>query len=267
MMNPETLQKTLTLSFAERYVTKKKSVIPLNGKRPAVDWKQFQTSLPTEEDLQTWFAEERNIGIVTGKISSITVVDCDTREDAIWWYREFPETVMAKTGRGVHFYYSYAPIGNKAGVLGRKIDIRGDGGYVVAPPSSHENGAQYEWICGEMAIFNPAWVGESETVSTESRRIRDGMKYIADIRAVGGNNGHNATFRAACRLTESGMSETEVFAALLDWNQTNCEPPWTHKELLHKAQEAYRVTLNKMLSQQAAADCAQGGCDLGGSMR
>ena len=65
------------------------------------------------------------------------------------------------------------------------------------------------------------------------------------------------------------MTETEVFAALIEWNQLgNASPPWSHEELLHKAQSAMQNHLGKANGQlDVLADCAKGGCELGGDMR
>jgi hypothetical protein len=63
---------------------------------------------------------------------------------------ELPATLTAKSGSGgAHFYFRY-PIGedlrNSAGKLGPGLDIRGQGGFIVAPPSLHVCGQRYEWV-------------------------------------------------------------------------------------------------------------------------
>jgi hypothetical protein len=71
--------------------------------------------------------------------------------------------------------------------------------------------------------------------------IRNGLAYILHIEAVSGDGGHNATFRAACKLRDSGLTARQAFEALNTWNKTNAKPPWTAKELEHKVQDAYRL--------------------------
>lgn len=66
------------------------------------------------------------------------------------------------------------------------------------------------------------------------------MAYIRRIEAIAGSGGHNATFRAACKLRDSGLTATEAFQALVLWNETNASPPWSTKELAHKVDDAYR---------------------------
>lgn len=68
--------------------------------------------------------------------------------------------------------------------------------------------------------------------------MKHGPAYIAHIRAISGQGGHNATFRAACKLRDSGLGEAEALAALVEWNETNAQPKWTVKELLHKVDDA-----------------------------
>ena len=69
---------------AAEYVERGWSVIPLRGKRPAIpSWTEYQTRRPTQDEIRSWFSNSSgstppNIGIVTGSISGLVVVDCDT---------------------------------------------------------------------------------------------------------------------------------------------------------------------------------------------
>ena len=115
-----------------------KSIFPCGkNKQPLVDWKPYQNTRPTLEEVEKWWTNwpDANIAIITGKISGITVVDCDLGSD----YTSFPSTITVKTGSGgYHLYYKYFPgITNKVGFLPH-VDIRNDGGYVVAYPSVTE---------------------------------------------------------------------------------------------------------------------------------
>lgn len=123
-----------TLEYALKYLDNGYSIFPISkDKTPIVEWKQFQTRYPTVGEAEKWWAEGSGnlIGIVTGKISGISVVDVEKGGDSTI----FPPTFTVRTGRGgIHLYYDYAEIGN----LYRPyplVDVRGDGGYVVAPPS------------------------------------------------------------------------------------------------------------------------------------
>lgn len=110
--------------------------------------------------IKAWWQKypNANIGLATGSVSqNVFVIDLDIDEDRGIdgyhsledWQREhgdFPETWTAITGRGgYHLYYrGNGKIKNRAGIIDG-VDIRGNGGYVVAPPSIHKNGNRYEW--------------------------------------------------------------------------------------------------------------------------
>jgi hypothetical protein len=64
--------------------------------------------------------------------------------------------------------------------------------------------------------------------------------YIRKIFAVSGSGGHNATFRAACKLVEAGLNFDEVLNELLVWNETNAAPAWSVEELQHKTRDALK---------------------------
>lgn len=69
-------------------------------------------------------------------------------------------------------------------------------------------------------------------------KISNGARYIEAIRAIEGAGGDKETFRAACKLIESGMSEHDALDALIQWNKTNADPPWTEHQLRYKIQRA-----------------------------
>lgn len=107
-------------------------------KRPLVPWTGYQKHLPTKEEVHHWFTTnpDANIGIVTGKVSNLVVFDLDSPEAQVYAEEEggFPETAKVKTGKGYHIYMKYPGFEVKNRVnKNLAIDIRGDGGYVVAP--------------------------------------------------------------------------------------------------------------------------------------
>lgn len=105
------------------------------------------------DTIRGWWAQwpDANIGIATGVPSGCYVVDLDGEPGARSWAAlRIPEPGMrATTGsRGRHLYYGLAEgesLPNTAGRLGLRIDTRGTGGYVVAPPSNHKSGGTYRW--------------------------------------------------------------------------------------------------------------------------
>ena len=130
------------------------SIIPIipQEKKPQVKWEEYQKRKADKEEIATWWNKtpEANVAIVTGEISGITVIDEDTEEGRKNLEKIFPETFitpMVKTPRGGRHYYCRYTKGltNKAGVI-PGTDFRGEGGYVLAPPSVNGNNIPYQWI-------------------------------------------------------------------------------------------------------------------------
>ena len=106
--------------------------------------------------IRSWWMQQRdaNIGIATGQKSGIVVVDIDQGKGANYSELLVGEvsplafnTRKIATGAGLHFYYRYpidATVGNSQNRLGKYIDVKSDGGYVIAPPSVHFSGRRYE---------------------------------------------------------------------------------------------------------------------------
>ncbi len=132
------------------------SVVPLLKNKKftplGCTWKEQQFILPTEELIESRFEEypDSDLGIITGKVSGIVVVDGDSTEACKWIEENFPHTwlTVSNNGRGRHYYYKYPVIGNvrsSASKLCAAVDVRGTAGLVAAPPSEHESGNLYQW--------------------------------------------------------------------------------------------------------------------------
>lgn len=126
------------------------SVIPVSQKKmPLISWKEYQDRHATEDEIKKWWTDypNANVGIVTGKISGIAVLDCDSQDAISAFLAQYKgETPAAKTPRGMHYYFKYEDgIRNTVKVGNLDMDIRGEGGYVVAPPSINDKGLEYKW--------------------------------------------------------------------------------------------------------------------------
>lgn len=218
------------LEWALKYQKHKFSVIPLGlDKKPIIEWKKYQTEKATEAQVREWFDKPNppNIGIVTGKISEITVVDVEVGGK----WEHYPVTMTAKTGNGGrHLFYKYAPMSNKARVF-PLTDIRGDGGYVVVAPSQTSyavdgktKGGKYEWIRKEStqpfpyAIFDVK--PEISNWDTLLKGVNQGERNEDASKVIG-------KFLSVIPPEEWMTTAWQMFVV---WNQSNM-PPLPEKEL------------------------------------
>lgn len=130
-----------SLSLARHLAEEGFCVIPLlrGGKKPAVRWKRFQTQWPTDAELVAWFADgEWEPAIVTGAISGITVIDCDSQEAIVACEaRGIRSSMTQRTSRGLHLVFRHGGERNTVRVDGRAgVDRRGEGGFVRAYPDA-----------------------------------------------------------------------------------------------------------------------------------
>ena len=216
------------------------SVIPIKtrDKTPLVaSWTEFQTRKPTEEEVKKWWIvhPDANIGIITGKVSNLLVVDIDPKNGGSNEAFKHLNTIKVSTGGGGwHYYFIFEDgLRNKAGTQ-QGIDIRAEGGYVVAPPSLHESGKPYEWIIDPSAgthltplpSFVKGWIKSSKSNmrSDWNPEVLEGVK-------EGSRNDTAASVigKLLSRFPEDEW-ETEVWPLMLAWNDKN-KPPLTLHEL------------------------------------
>jgi hypothetical protein len=223
------------------------SVIPIEprAKRPLAAWLEFEKRCATVHEIDRWFARwpDANVGIVTGSVSGLVVIDVDARHrgDASLSrleseYGALPDTVEALTGGGgTHLYFAH-PGGRVANRVGLRpgLDLRGDGGCVVAPPSVHPSGRRYRWARGhspeekQLAPL-PAWVlpraqaGRAGHSPEHWRRLaRDGV----------GEGERNASLASlAGHLLWREVDPELVLELMLAWNRARCRPPLEDPEV------------------------------------
>jgi len=129
------------------------AVFPVAGKRPLVAWRADSSTDPDVVRAMPW-ADATGIGVDCGK-SGLVVVDIDDLDaipalaEEVGWDATQDETLISRTGRGgMHIFYRAGgdEVRNSASKVVQGVDIRGSGGFVVIPPSLHDNGARYEWL-------------------------------------------------------------------------------------------------------------------------
>ena len=131
---------------------------PAAGKHPRLRWESLMRRTATEAEIVAWWRRwpDANLGIATGVISGIAVLDVDPRHggDASLaaleerWGR-LPDTLEVATGGGGrHLWFSSAGEPVPSAVLGPGLELKAEGGMVVAPPSLHRSGLRYAWVAG-----------------------------------------------------------------------------------------------------------------------
>lgn len=158
---------------AIEYLGRGWSVIPIHPtkKIPLVKWKKYQSELPTEHDIDYWFElfPDAQIAVITGTISGLIVVDADSENAKIFCKaNNLTSPFAVKTKRGMHYYFAHPGKGykkkNATNLYGvSHLDLRGDGGYVLAPPS---HGKNWEPLLIDWEDM-PVWSGDGDVVDVD----------------------------------------------------------------------------------------------------
>lgn len=244
-MNPKELEKELKDSALEYREEFGFSVIPVNpeSKKPLVKtWKPYQTEKPSIEQINEWWNRwsKAAIGIVTGPVSSLLVLDIDDPEG--WKYvtetkriGSEPTPIARTGGGGWHIYYSYPEgsnitVGARIGDEDLGLDFRGKTGYVIAPPSRHPSGDRYRWdksLKEYTPTSPPDWLlRELEKKDRPPGNVDDLLEGVKEGKR------NNAATKVAGRYLAKFKEENWnlTWESLRTWNRRN-EPPLPEKEL------------------------------------
>lgn len=218
---------------------------PTPGKHPIGRWTDFQNRLPTPNEVEAWFTlMDCNVGMVTGKISGVVVVDADG-DEGINSVRSLglERTLSSRTGGGgMHLFYSTnTPVQNKVRVA-NGIDIRGDGGYVVLPPSLHRSGKVYHWL--EPRPLEPFDAELFDKLSpSNGNGSNGGPGWASDLlQGVTEGSRNVSAARLAGRYATLGLTLEEAWILMAAWNERNM-PPLDEVELNRTVNAVYRKHL------------------------
>jgi len=195
------------------------SYIPVRDKKPLIDWKEYQTRFASSIEIDTWRKQFENstLGIVTGSISNILVLDIDGdvgKQSVQNIAGGLPATWVSKTIKGWHYYFKWNdqlklyPT-TKVGILPH-VDIRGEGGYVV----------KYEWCKGhspldlELADI-PQWLLDLITYQEIEQKETNKAGWILEtISNLKKGNRHYSFSKLVGKLNRDGWSKEDIFAVL-----------------------------------------------------
>lgn len=205
-----------------------------------------------------WIANTRaGIGLPTGKVNGIIVVDLDPRNtpadvdrDGVEHQRDawqmahdlfgetLPDTWIVETpGGGLHFYFRHPGEHVLPGLKGWKpgIDVKSDGGYVCAPPSIHPNGGVYTWTQAPDAGVPLAELPEFVYAAMQERQRKTVERELAGPTTgkIPAGNRNDALASLAGTMQRRGMDPEAILAALLAENQAKCEPPLPEAEVVN----------------------------------
>jgi len=237
------------LDAALTYIGLGWNVIPLKpkDKKPLLSsWREWQNKKVTEDIVKQWWQRypAANVGILTGTISGIVVLDVDGeagRQSLSQIAKGLPPTPISNTGKGSHYIYAHPgfEVRNFAGKL-PGLDFRGDGGYIVAPPSIHPSGRKYEWAIDPGAVPPspmPEWL--LKLLEQKKEANGGGIDPLKVLAGVPEGQRDETLFRYACRLRAKGMVKEEALALVLQAAK-NCTPPFPEKEAKAKVESAWR---------------------------
>ena len=258
------------LDFALAYARRGWSVFPCKprSKEPATP-RGFHDGSSDLKVVKKLFAgkADSNIGIATGPASGFWVLDLDGEEGRRSFFREvctgkLPETLQVHTPRGgLHLFFCWngVEIKNRTKINGKPIDVRGDGGYVVVPPSVHpDNALRYIFADGESEADGvgrldvvsgylddapiaeaPVWLvdyvtGDSSHCSHSSPlsfEIGGNVEDLATAPGAGEGQRHDAALRLIGAALGRGTDPVVVAQPATAWSR-RCSPPMAEGEIL-----------------------------------
>ncbi|MFH1642558.1 MAG: bifunctional DNA primase/polymerase [Nanoarchaeota archaeon] len=216
------------------------SVIPCSkNKVPLVKWEEFQKRIATEEEIKKWWSDypDANVGIVTGIISGIAVIDIDTDEgkEAIQDY--IPDSLITPTVEtprgGQHLYFKCTDA--KLTSSNRNLpgcDLKANGGLVTAPPSTNGKGGAYTWIVSlkeDIALLPTEYNIYIKNILSSSYKGKSKTEKDKGMLFVEGRRNEDLFHIANCLTRGSARLHEKV--QVLEILAKNCDPPYPENEI------------------------------------
>lgn len=247
------------------YVSQKFSIFPVKpNKRPAVtEWKPFQEGRPGLAKIEQWKKSNYGIAIATGKLSNLTVIDADTPEAiaeleaANRGKVQIPQVITPTGGR--HYYCRYSselPANDACRGKCKKIDVRSEGGYVVAPPTR----AKYEKPEGNPIVgtykwdekFNPSLIPIPNVPAQWIYLLHPLAKTAGEFEAAGERlvDGRRDVdlFHMAWTFRKDGYPREQVEEIILDLAK-KCKPPFSAADAKRKVKSAFERPLKAKIGE------------------
>jgi hypothetical protein len=229
------------LRTALAYASRGMAVFPVvpRDKRPAVH-NGVKRATTNADEITGWWRStpEFNIGLATGPRSGCFVVDVDGDDgdaslaELVRQHGALPATAASLTGRGSHLWFKWPDrnVRISAGKVAPGIDVRGDGGYVLAPPSIHPSGAIYAWSVDAPDTIAPApqWLLDKITAPTFSEPAARPAGEWAELigSGVGEGQRNDTIARLSGYLLRRHVDPLVTLELMLfAFNEARCRPP------------------------------------------
>ena len=237
-------------------------VFPTADKRPLVAWGSAATT--DSAKLREWWGQWPDADPAWALPADVLVLDVDVKSDGPASLEglelvqgELPATHVHRTRSGGRHYIFYAPtpVPNSAGRIGKGLDIRSAGGYIVLPaPGNGYTAERHDHPDPTAHAAAPDWLVRLAGPKIDKAENRDdavveldrpenidrARAYLARCEpAIEGKGGNNWTFATAALVRDYGLSEETCLEVLGDWNR-RCVPPWPDAELAQIVSNTYR---------------------------
>ncbi|MFC1835038.1 phage/plasmid primase, P4 family [Thermodesulfobacteriota bacterium] len=230
-------------------------VLPLDGKVPRVKG-GYKTAATDEDQIREWWEQwpNANIGIRTGEVSGIVVLDIDPRNHGTKSLRKLVkmlnrgdrlfQTPVCRTGgqdRGAHLYFMYPgrirlDLSDYPG-----IDYLSDGRHVVGPPSIHTTTDEsYVWAEGRSLLDLDPLPLPVEILKLAKKRPRSPKSPFLAVGEIPKGQRNNELFRRAIAKRRQGAGEAEILEHIEGYNDRACKEPLLRTELEGIAKSAAR---------------------------
>ena len=238
------------LEHALKYHEDGFSIIPIRpDKRPLLaEWAHYQKERPTKSEVEMWWFKHPNamIGIITGKVSGVCVVDADSPlgyKHAKKYIKRKPDV---RSPNGWHWYFRYEDGITCSNRFLPDVDLKSEGGYIIAPPSANGTGKPYK-LTGEIGVNHilPSEINEMLARNTFGNTPRNtppktGVSPVFQGVSIGiEGRRDDDMFRLANHLIKSGMDE-KLVREYLQFFALGCNPPFSPREAEMKVDSALK---------------------------
>jgi hypothetical protein len=236
------------LEMALSYANRGKAVFPLlpRSKTPATP-NGFKDATTNADAIRDWWhtAADYNIGLPTGAVNDLVVLDIDPRNGGTDEGLELPETTIVETSGGGKHYYFRGSCRTAHGIR-KGVDLQGAGGYVVAPPSLHPGGEVYRFVSKTPPAAIPSWL-----TAPPGGRVAVLASAISAPITEGSRNATLASMAGSMR--RRGFSPKAILQALLEENG-RCVPQLTEREVTAIAHSIGRYEPARLIGKTRAVD-------------